>query len=112
MWLDCLSVETMGRLAACAPQGREETEVWRALLAGWKVCVPRSGLLYRQYRKSAPPEVYRRLVRLERELREMGVIVVRNCGGKPLVNQKGTPIGGTNLPVGLPDGHGGEPDLR
>lgn len=68
----------MGRLACCAPQGREETEVLAALLAGAKVYALRSGLEYRQYRRSAPQGVYQRCVALERALREMGIIVVRN----------------------------------
>ena len=78
LWVTSLPVDAMGRLTACAPQTGQETEVLAALLAGVRVCVPREGLEYRQYRKTAPLGVYRRLVALERELREMGVIVVRN----------------------------------
>ena len=80
LWVVRLPVASMGRLAHCAPQGRLETEALAALLAGARVYVLREGLEYRQYRKSAPLGVYRRCVSLERKLREMGVIVVRNGG--------------------------------
>jgi len=80
LWVMSLCVDEMGRLANCAPQTTQETEVLAALLAGARVYLLRDGLQYRQYRKSAPLGVYRRLVALERELREMGVIVVRNRG--------------------------------
>lgn len=84
LWLCGLSVAEMGRLATCAPRNEAETQVLTALLTGVRVCVPRDGLEYRQYRKTAPFGLYRRLVALERELREMGIVVVRNGGGKPL----------------------------
>ena len=93
LWITALPVDAMGRLAACAPQGQTETEVLAALLAGARVLVPREGLEYRQYRKSAPLGVYRRCMALERKLREMGVIVVRNSGGQPLGHKKGGTAG-------------------
>lgn len=102
LWITRLPVDAMGRLVNCAPRGREETEVLSALLAGVRVYALRDGLEYRQYRKSAPLGVYRRLVVLERELREMGVIVVRNSGGKPLGDEKGGAAGGTALPDRAP----------
>ena len=97
LWVTALPVGAMGRLVSCAPQGRQETEVLAALLAGVRVYVLREGLEYRQYRKTAPLGVYRRLVVLDRELREMGVIVVRNGGGKPLGDQKIPASGGADL---------------
>lgn len=98
LWITRLSVDAMGRLAGCAPQTAQETEVLAALLAGARVFAPRDALEYRQYRKSAPFGMYRRLIALERELREMGIIVVRNSGGKPLGDKKISPSGGTDLP--------------
>jgi hypothetical protein len=98
LWIAALSVDAMGRLADCAPQGREETQVLAALLAGARVLVPRQGLEYRKYRKTAPAGVYRRCVALERTLREMGVIVVRNRAGQPVGHQKGGGTGGADLP--------------
>ena len=103
LWITRLPVDAMGRLVNCAPHGREETEVLAALLAGVRVYVPREGLEYRQYRKTAPLGVYRRLMVLERELREMGVIVVRNSGGKPLGYEKGSPVSGADLSAGAFD---------
>ena len=102
LWIVTLPVDAMGRLVNCAPQGREESEVLAALLAGVRVYALRDGLEYRQYRKSAPLGVYRRLMVLERELKEMGVIVVRNGGGKPLGDEKGGAAGGTALPDRAP----------
>ena len=87
----------MGRLVNCTPQGKRETEVLAALLAGVRVFVLRDALEYRRYRKTAPFGVYRRLVVLERELREMGVVVVRNGGGKPLGHEKVPASGGTDF---------------
>ena len=84
LWLSCLPVDAMGRLAALAPAGPQEREVLLALLTGTRVCVPRQALCYRQYRKSAPAGIYRRCVALERRLREMGVIVIRNGRGQSL----------------------------
>ena len=104
LWVPVLPVAAMGRLAACAPQGRAEAEVLAALLAGARVCVPREGLEYRRCRKSAPLGMYRRCVALERELREMGVIVVRNGGGKPVGHEKGPDPGGPDLSDGTPGG--------
>lgn len=68
-----LPVEAMGRLAACAPATRAETEVLAALMAGARVCLGRDALAYRRYRHTAPPGVYRACVALERQLREMGI---------------------------------------
>lgn len=96
----------MGRLAACTPRGETETQVLAALLTGARVCVPRDGLEYRQYRKTAPFGLYRRLVALERELREMGIVVIRNSGGKPLGDKKISRAGGADLPAGAPEREG------
>ena len=68
-----LPVDSMGRLAALAPQTRAETEVLAALLAGARVCLDRSALEYRRYRRTAPPGIYRCCVAMERRLREMGM---------------------------------------
>ena len=103
LWVLEFPVAAMGRLAGCAPADREEAEVLAALLAGAKVYAPWEGLEYRRYRKSAPLGVYRRCVALERELREMGVIVVRNSGGQPLGHEKIRAAGGTGLPDRAPE---------
>ena len=112
LWITRLPVDAMGRLVNCAPQGREETEALAALLAGVRVYVLREGLEYRQFRKTAALGVCRRLVVLERELREMGVIVVRDCGGKPLGHKKIPGVGGSDLSGGAADRERGTTDLR
>lgn len=112
LWITRLSVPAMGRLAACIPAGREETQVLAALLVGARVCALREGLEYRQFRKCAPAGAYRRLMALERTLREMGVIVVRNGGGKSLGDQKIGPPGRPELSARAPDGGRTGADLR
>jgi hypothetical protein len=103
LWITDLPVDAMGRIAGCAPQGREETQVLAALLAGARVLALREALEYRKYRKTAPAGVYRRCVALERKLREMGVIVVRNRAGQPVGHQKGGEFGGADLPDRPPE---------
>lgn len=103
LWITHLNVDAMGRLAGCAPQTAQEIEVLSALLAGARVCVLRDALEYRQYRKAAPFGLYRRLVVLERELREMGIVVVRNGGRKSLGNEKIGPAGGADLSERAPE---------
>ena len=71
--LEQMAVLTLG--LALLP---EEKAVLAALLEGKRVEVLESGLEYKQYRRTAPLGVYRKFVSLERELRELGVIVVRN----------------------------------
>ena len=72
-----LPVASMGRLAACAPQGAEELEVLSALLAGARVCLGREALEYRRYRRTAPLGVYKTCMAMERRLREMGICLGR-----------------------------------
>lgn len=97
LWITFLPVDSMGRIAACTPAQRGELEVWAALLAGVRVYVSRDALEYRRYRKSAPLGTYRKCVALERELRELGVIVIRHCGRKSLGDEKRGPTCGTDL---------------
>ena len=73
-----LPIEQMGLLTLGLALTGEERQVLEALLAGKKVKVLETGLEYKQYRKTAPLGVYQKFVSLERELREMGVCVVRD----------------------------------
>lgn len=75
-----LPVAAMGRLAALAPAGPEETQVLAALLAGARVCLDRRALEYRRYRRTAPAGIFRRCLTLERRLREMGICVIGTGG--------------------------------
>lgn len=103
LWITFLPVDSMGRIAACTPAQRTELEVWAALLAGVRVYVSRDALEYRRYRKSAPLGTYRKCVALERELRELGVIVVRHCGRKSLGNEKREQACGADVFDGAPE---------
>lgn len=73
-----LPVEQMGILTLGVALCGEERRVLAALLAGQKVRVLESGLEYKQYKKTAPMGVFQKFVGLERELREMGVCVIRD----------------------------------
>ena len=73
-----LPVEQMGALALGLALSDQEAQVLRALLEGRKVKVLETGLEYKEDRKTAPLGVYKKFTSLERELREMGVCVVRN----------------------------------
>lgn len=73
-----LPVEQMGVLALGLVLEPEERQVLEALLSGRKVRVLETGLEYKQFKKTAPMGVFQKFVALERELREMGVCVIRN----------------------------------
>lgn len=73
-----LPVEQMGLLTLGVALCGEERRVLAALLAGQKVRVLESGLEYKRYKKTAPLGVFQKFVGLERELREMGVCVIRD----------------------------------
>lgn len=73
-----LPVEQMGVLALGLVLEPEEKQVLEALLSGRKVRVLETGLEYKQFKKTAPMGVFQKFVALERELREMGVCVIRN----------------------------------
>ncbi len=73
-----LPVEQMGILSLGLALEPEEKQVLEALLSGRKVRVVESGLEYKQYKKTAPMGVFKKFVALERELREMGICVIRN----------------------------------
>ena len=73
-----LPVEQMGLLSLGAALGQEEKTVLEALLRGERVILLREGLEYRQFKKTAPLGIYQKFVSMERELREMGVIVARD----------------------------------
>ena len=76
-----LPVEQMAVLSLGLALLPEEKEVLTALLEGKRVELLEEGLEYKAYRKSAPMGVYRKFVSLERELRELGVVVIRNRRG-------------------------------
>ncbi len=73
-----LPVEQMGILTLGVALCGEEKQVLEALLSGRKVRMLESGLEYKQYKRTAPMGVFQKFVALERELREMGVCVIRD----------------------------------
>ena len=73
-----LPVEEMGSLALGLALSDQEERVLRALLEGRKVKALETGLEYKDYRKTAPLGAYQKFTSLERELREMGICVVRD----------------------------------
>ena len=73
-----LPVEEMGSLALGLALSDQEERVLRALLEGRRVKVLETGLEYKDYRKTAPLGAYQKFSSLERELREMGICVVRD----------------------------------
>lgn len=73
-----LPVEQMGILTLGVALCEEEKRVLEALLAGRKVRMLESGLEYKRYKRTAPMGVFQKFVALERELREMGICVIRD----------------------------------
>lgn len=78
LYITWLPVDSMGRLAVCAPQSAAEREVLAALLAGARVRLGREALEYRRCRRTAPPGIYQKFIAMERQLREMGICVTRS----------------------------------
>lgn len=70
-----LPVEQMGLLSLGLALGPEEKMVLEALLRGERVTLAREGLEYKKFKKTAPLGIYQKFVAMERELREMGIIV-------------------------------------
>ena len=73
-----MPVEQMGLLTLGVALGPEEREVLEALLRGQRVRVEPEALEYRRFRKTAPLGIYQKFIAMERELREMGLLVARN----------------------------------
>jgi hypothetical protein len=76
-----LPVEQMGLLSLGLALGPEEKTVLEALLRGERVTLAQEGLEYKKFKKTAPLGIYQKFVAMERELREMGVIVTRDRYG-------------------------------
>lgn len=74
-----LPVEQMGLLTLGLALTAEEKRVLEALLSGRRVRMLESGLEYKRYKRTAPMGVFQKFVGLERELREMGICVIRDC---------------------------------
>lgn len=89
-----LPVASMGRLAACAPQTAEETEVHAALLAGARVRVERDALEYRRYRRTAPLGIYQKCAGLERRRGRWVFVLLGQVAGKVWATKKSPALTG------------------
>lgn len=72
-----LPIEQMAFLSMGIPMDEEIAEVLTALLSGKRVGLSVEGLEYKRYKKTAPLGAYQKFMGMERELREMGVYVIR-----------------------------------
>lgn len=72
-----LPLEDMALLAAAIPLGQTRRQVLTALLEGRRVGLLEGAAEYKRYRRTAPLEVYRRFTAMERQLRELGLVRVR-----------------------------------
>lgn len=72
-----LPIEQMAFLAMGIPIDREITEVLNALLSGERVVLSAAGMEYKKYKKTAPLGIYQKFMGMEREIREMGIVLIR-----------------------------------
>lgn len=72
-----LPVEDMALLSLAAPLDEGLRRVIERLLQGGRVGLVQAGIEYKQYKKTAPLGVYQKFVGMERQLREMGIYVIR-----------------------------------
>ena len=77
-----LPLEDMVLLALVLPLTPSVRQVLTALLEGQRVMVADDALEYKQYRRTAPPGIYRRLVAMERQIRQLGLVRAPQ-GGRP-----------------------------
>ncbi len=73
-----LPIEQMAFLALGIPMDEEIAAVLTALLAGKRVGMAVGGLEYKNYKKTAPLGIYQKFMGMERQLREMGIYVIRS----------------------------------
>ena len=72
-----LPVEQMAFLALGLPLDGEVAAVLRSLLAGARVELRVEALEYKRYKKTAPLGAYQKFMGMERQLREMGIVMLR-----------------------------------
>ena len=75
-----LPIEQMAFLSMGIPMDGQIAEVLNALLSGKRVGLAVEGLEYKKYKKTAPLGAYQKFMGMEREIREMGVYVIRSSG--------------------------------
>ena len=69
-----LSLEEMALLSLPLPLTEPVRKVLTALLEGRRVWITDDAFEYKRYRRTAPPGVYRRLVSMERQVRQLGLV--------------------------------------
>lgn len=72
-----LPIEQMAFLSMGIPMDGELAQVLNALLSGKRVVLAVEGLEYKRYKKTAPLGAYQKFMGMEREIREMGIYVIR-----------------------------------
>lgn len=69
-----LPMEDMVLLALVLPLTGSVKQVLTALLEGKRVAVTDDAFEYKHYRRTAPPGIYRRLISMERQVRQLGLV--------------------------------------
>jgi len=77
-----LPLEDMVLLALVLPLTEPVRQVLTALLEGRRVAVCDDAFEYKRYRRTAPPGIYRRLIAMERQVRQLGLVRATQ-GGRP-----------------------------
>lgn len=75
--IQALPIEQMAFLSMGLSMDAQIAEVLNALLSGKRVGLVVDGLEYKSYKKTAPLSIYQKFMGMERELREMGLYVIR-----------------------------------
>ena len=73
-----LPIQDMALLSLGIPLDEPARQVLGALL---RVAVLAEAMEYRQYKRTAPMGIYQKFVGMERQMREMGIGVIRTSGG-------------------------------
>ena len=76
-----LPIQDMALLSLGIPLDEPARQVLGALLRGERVAVLAEAMEYRQYKRTAPMGIYQKFVGMERQMREMGIGVIRTSGG-------------------------------
>ena len=76
-----LPIQDMALLSLGIPLDEPARQVLGALLRGERVAVLAEAMEYRQYKRTATMGIYQKFVGMERQMREMGIGVIRTSGG-------------------------------
>lgn len=76
-----LPLEDMALLSLAITLDSAQRQVVETLLSGGKVGVLLAGMEYKKYKKTAPMGIYQKFMAMERQMREMGIYVIRQSSG-------------------------------